>query len=159
MVGNINFKIRLLCMVLGGDSELQCIDCMSSWISCWLLYVPISEVAWLLYKCAAMWMAVHGASSTERLLITICKEREKTFSLLQVSILPWHDLIRLKRHKNKFLPSLISNDLFIQSDHSEWSVVKNSWLISISSQTCHRNWSPLSQQQGRGANMVEITVK
>ena len=43
-------------------------------------------VAWLLYKCAALWRAVYGPSATERPLGTIC-EKKGISSQLQVSVL------------------------------------------------------------------------
>ena len=60
----------------------------SGFLSCW---IPISWLAWSLYKCVALWSAVYGASATERLVGTICKEMENLFRF-RVSILSLYHL-------------------------------------------------------------------
>ena len=40
-----------------------------------LLDPHLSELAWLLYKCVALWRAVYGASATESPLGTIREEK------------------------------------------------------------------------------------
>ena len=48
--------------------------------------IPISGLAWLLYQCAVLWIAVYGASATERPLRIIHKEKG-IYSQLRVCIL------------------------------------------------------------------------
>ena len=56
-----------------------------------LCWIPISGLAWSLYKCASLWRAVYGPSATERRPGTICEEKG-TASWIWVSILSQYDL-------------------------------------------------------------------
>ena len=55
-----------------------------------LVWIPISWLAWSLYKCMALWMAVYGPSATERPPGTI-REEKKISSRFRFSILSHFD--------------------------------------------------------------------
>ena len=69
--------------VFGGETALaewlQCLAPKREVAGLSLRWIPKSELAWSLYKCATLWRVVYGPSATERLLETICEEN---FSLV-----------------------------------------------------------------------------
>ena len=69
-----------------------------------LHWLPISGLAWLLYKCVASWRGVYGASTTERAHGMISKEKGIS-PRFRLSILSRYDVLSNKKlHKtNSFL--------------------------------------------------------
>ena len=76
-----------------------------AWLTSMSLLDPHFPHSRSLYKCAALWGTVYGASAAKRPLGTICEEKGIS-SRFRVSISSRYELICWKRGKTPYIPSL-----------------------------------------------------